>query len=269
MRPPEAQSPRVSTDTANARTPRRGVGRLLRPVIWLLVAALLVIAAWQGAPRLLERSGLDQSAMPWGPECTVSIDGAEETTALTVAEAREASTAVAVAARAGDEAEVSGIDEEVLDQLRHGPEQDAGPSLTCRANSTEGLEREEMTESGLTPRAETLLAETREVFGDVSVGGFEPGGVDEGHSEGSTHYEGRAVDVFFRPVTEESRREGWLLAHWLVAHAEELDVSVVIFDDHIWSMALSAAGWRDYEVGTDDEVLRHLDHVHVDVQQGD
>ena len=32
------------------------------------------------------------------------------------------------------------------------------------------------------------------------LGGFDPDGVSSGHVEGSTHYEGRAIDVFFRPV---------------------------------------------------------------------
>ena len=38
--------------------------------------------------------------------------------------------------------------------------------------------------------------------GDLSLGGFAPGGVTTGHMEGSAHYEGRAVDVFVRPVDD-------------------------------------------------------------------
>ena len=101
------------------------------------------------------------------------------------------------------------------------------------------------------------------------MGGFAPGGVGQGHGEESTHYDGRAVDVFFRPVTEENRREGWLLAHWLVAHAEDLDVQYVIFDDRFWSAHSSRGRWRDYDAPEPgNEILRHLDHVHVDVLRG-
>jgi hypothetical protein len=43
------------------------------------------------------------------------------------------------------------------------------------------------------------------------------GGVSRGHRAAPTHYDGRAIDIFFRLVTEENQREGWILAHWLVA----------------------------------------------------
>ena len=39
----------------------------------------------------------------------------------------------------------------------------------------------------------------------------------------------------------------------------------MIYDDTIWSAARSDEGWRSYEIDSDDPVLRHLDHVHVDV----
>jgi hypothetical protein len=42
----------------------------------------------------------------------------------------------------------------------------------------------------------------------------------------------------------------------------------VIFDDKIWTARRSGEGWRDYDAGSrsgDSTVLRHLDHVHVDV----
>ncbi len=84
-------------------------------------------------------------------------------------------------------------------------------------------------------RAEEVRTATTEVFGEQSLGGFEPGGVDQGHGGESTHYDGRAVDVFFRPVSEDNRRSGWMVAHWLVAHADDLDVQYVIFDDRFWS----------------------------------
>src|SRR5699024_12882445 len=81
-----------------------------------------------------------------------------------------------------------------------------------------------------------------------SMGGFAPGGVDHGHQEDSTHYDGRAIDIFFRPVSEENRREGWQLAHWLIAHADDLDIQYVISDDLGWSAHSFGGQWHDYEV---------------------
>ena len=67
---------------------------------------------------------------------------------------------------------------------------------------------------------------------------------------GSAHYEGRAVDVFFRPVTKRNRAKGWATAQYLVAHADRLKVNTVIFDGWIWTHRRSFQGWREYDVDT-------------------
>jgi len=124
---------------------------------------------------------------------------------------------------------------------------------------------------GLTPRAAQLLSELEESFGPQRTGGFAPGGVSEGHVDGSAHYDGRAVDVFFRPVTAGQRQRGWATAQWLVANADRLGVATVIYDSRIWTARRSAQGWREYVPPggpTDDPTLRHQDHVHVDVHRG-
>jgi hypothetical protein len=130
---------------------------------------------------------------------------------------------------------------------------------------------QEVGERGLTPRAEAVLADIETTFGEQSVGGFAPGGVSDGHIEGSSHYEGRALDIFFRPVTEENRRAGWAMAHYLVSRAEQLQIQTLIYDDRIWTAGLrSEEGWRDYREpdGENVAVLQHRDHVHVDVVEG-
>ena len=144
-----------------------------------------------------------------------------------------------------------------------------GPALTCRASVEPAGAQEEATD-GLTPRAGRMLAALKATFGDLPTGGYAPGGVSSGHMDGSAHYDGRAVDVFFRPVADENRRRGWVLAQWAVAHAEQLELATVIFDDHIWSSRRSDSGWRAYRPGGDPDnaVLRHLDHVHLDVVRG-
>lgn len=128
---------------------------------------------------------------------------------------------------------------------------------------------EEPGAEGLTPRAAAVLDGLRTAFGDLGVGGFDPEGIDSGHIAGSAHYDGRAVDVFFRPSDDPERiRAGWSLAHWLVVHADVYGITTVIYDDRIWTAARSDEGWRPYvhpSGDTTNPTLRHLDHVHVDV----
>ncbi len=88
---------------------------------------------------------------------------------------------------------------------------------------------------------------------------------------GSAHYDGRAVDVFYRPPSGDNRRKGWSSAHWLVAQADSLRVTTVIYDGRIWTVGRSKAGWRDYVPpggDTTNDTLMHRDHVHLDVIEG-
>ena len=123
--------------------------------------------------------------------------------------------------------------------------------------------------AGLTERAAEVRADLAATFGDLPLGGFEPGGVRDGHMEGSAHYDGRAIDVFVRPISEGNKRRGWAIAGYLVAQADRLDINTVIFDDHVWRVSSSGDGWRDYRVPSgsqgDRRILEHRDHVHVDV----
>jgi hypothetical protein len=126
-----------------------------------------------------------------------------------------------------------------------------------------------LTPAGLTRRANGVRREVEAVFGDLPLGGFAPGGVRTGHMNGSAHYDGRAIDVFVRPVSEANKERGWAIAQYLVAQADRLSVQTVIFDDRIWRAgSRSGDGWTDYdppERSGDRVVLEHRDHVHVDV----
>jgi hypothetical protein len=200
-------------------------------------------------------------------ECTVQT--ADGDVGLDRNEAQLATTAAALLSRGLEAPDTAGIDAAVMQRLTEGPPDDAGPSLACRGSAEKDLQEQQLTPTGLTPRAEQVRTAMAEVFGEQSLGGFAPGGVNQGHGADSTHYDGRAIDVFFRPVTEENRRNGWILAHWLVAHAEDLDIQYVIFDDRFWSAHLSRAQWHPYDSpDPGNEILRHLDHVHVDVLGG-
>jgi hypothetical protein len=236
-----------------------------------------------------------------GPPCTVRLgDGTER--GLSRATATAATTVVGVGLREG-----RGVDAQAraLARVTHAPDdgdeplaparaarllrgagdvpapdvrearatvsalRDARPALDCEGERPEVPAETENAE-GLTPRAARVLADLRATFGRQPVGGFSPDGVDSGHIEGSAHYEGRAVDVFFRPVTEAQRSAGWAVAQWAVAHGARLRVSVVIYDAQVWSSRFSRDTWHDYRhpSGSTDPTLLHRDHVHVDVLEG-
>lgn len=141
-------------------------------------------------------------------------------------------------------------------------------AFTC-ALRPNGVDKEETGPSGLTPRAGIALGNVEAAFGEQATGGYSPAGVTDGHMDSSAHYSGRAVDVFYRPVTDAKRRAGWATAQYLVANAERLDLATVIYDGRIWTARRSVQGWRDYTPSTgaiDDPTLMHRDHVHLDVR---
>ena len=142
-------------------------------------------------------------------------------------------------------------------------------AFTCVVRHEAGEESDDLDAAGLTGRAAVVRADLAGAFGKLSVGGFASGGVSNGHMEGSTHYEGRAIDVFVRPINVDNKRRGWAIASYLVAQADRLGIGHVIFDDRIWTAgATSEDGWRDYDPGDtpgDRKILEHRDHVHVDV----
>lgn len=241
--------------------------RPLRLLVGLLLLGGLASVLVLVGPGLLSSLRVVDGSLPGRPECTVETP--EGDLGLDREEAKLATTAAALLTRGLDAPDTSGIDDAVLQQLTDGPAEGAGPSLSCRGSAASDLPEQQLTATGLTPRAEQVREAMTEVFGDQSLGGFAPGGIDQGHGGASTHYDGRAIDIFFRPVTEENRREGWVLAHWLVAHAEDLDIQYVIFDDRFWSAHIPRARWHDYDAPEPgNEILRHLDHVHVDVLGG-
>ena len=141
-------------------------------------------------------------------------------------------------------------------------------AFSCTVDDADGASAR-LTRSGLTHRADVVRREVSEVFGGPPLGGFRPGGVSNGHMEGSAHYDGRAIDVFVRPISAQNKIRGWAIAQYLVAQADRLAIRTVIFDDRIWTAgSRSDDGWRDYdppESSGDRAFLEHRDHVHVDV----
>lgn len=141
--------------------------------------------------------------------------------------------------------------------------------LTCSVAPPASAGPQPVGADGLTPGAARVRAAVTGVFGRMPSAGVAPGEVTSGHAAGSTHYEGRALDVFVGPAPSDAQnRRGWAVASWAVAHAQQLGIAVVIFDDRVWSATRSDEGWRPYRPADrpgDPDVLRRLDHVHIDV----
>jgi hypothetical protein len=232
-----------------------------------VVGALLLIGGLTIV--LVSRSGT--------PDCTVRVG--DRTVDLDRDEAEKASSAVALvvrrttgaaaAADAVDRAvDLSSDDAEAVAAALTGQ---ATAALSCTYGGSSTAEPDELDAHGLTARAEAVREDVLARFGQLPLGGYAPGGVKTGHMPGSAHYEGRAIDAFFRPVSARNKTQGWALAQYLVANAERLSIDTVIFDDQIWTARRAEEGWRDYRVDvkgmtpTVKRVLEHRDHVHVDV----
>lgn len=144
-------------------------------------------------------------------------------------------------------------------------------ALSCVHGGADEKESDRLDDVGLTARGARVRTVLDRAFGAQKTGGFAPGGVSSGHMPGSAHYEGRAVDVFFRPANDRNQVQGWAMAQYAVAHAGRLGIDTVIFDDRIWTAGRGFQGWRSYQVDTSGRsakvaaVLEHRDHVHVDV----
>jgi hypothetical protein len=80
--------------------------------------------------------------------------------------------------------------------------------LACSVTRAD-VSPERLGRSGLTPRAQQLRRAWTQAFGALPAGGFARGGVRSGHVDNSAHYEGRAIDVFFRRSTA-PRNAGWV-----------------------------------------------------------
>ena len=227
--------------------------------------------AASGTPAPLEPAVVKDCWVPAGGG-VVSLTS-EEAKALTTAAARTRDTARGEAAlrRAVDDrlavtpAEAAVVTASLLGRR-------ATQRLTC-SYARMDVEPQEAGDNGLTPRAQALRRAWTDVFGPLVAGGFSAGGVSTGHVDSSSHYDGRAIDVFFRPLGDpDQRRAGRVFAQWLVAHAQDYSVLSVIFADQIWTSWASFVGWREYvhpSGNRTNAVLRHLDHVHVAVESGE
>ena len=139
----------------------------------------------------------------------------------------------------------------------------------CVANPDDSEVGDRLTDSGLTRRADAVRRDLDAAFGPLSLGGFAPGASATGTRRAPrTTRVGRWTSSCARSRRRTSK-QGWAIAHYLVAMADRFSIQHVIFDDRIWtSGGRSDDGWRDYDPPSrsgDRAILEHRDHVHVDV----
>ena len=83
----------------------------------------------------------------------------------------------------------------------------------------------------------------------------------------SDHPIGLAVD-FMIPAwnSRAGNARGWEVAHWLQAHANQLHVKYLIFDNRSWRAYSPSGGWRPYRYpgpNPGGATQRHENHVHA------
>ena len=107
------------------------------------------------------------------------------------------------------------------------------------------------TESGLTSSAVRLFRAVCNAFPALTTyGGY------DNHGE---HSSGRAIDFM---VSDPAL--GQAVADWARAHASELDLFDVLWQQHIWTPVRSSEGWRSMP-DRGSPTANHYDHVHISV----
>ncbi|MGQ0630523.1 MAG: hypothetical protein ACT4P1_05735 [Sporichthyaceae bacterium] len=107
-------------------------------------------------------------------------------------------------------------------------------ALSC--THTMPMAKDESRDSnGLTPRADTLRKGIVDAFGGTKITGFG----SSGKGKDAALPRGRAMRVKVSPSDNTER--GWVIAHWLTAHAASYRVYTVGFDGRDWT---NRDGWR-------------------------
>ena len=115
----------------------------------------------------------------------------------------------------------------------------------------------EVVQKHISPAMEALYRWVLAHFAGLTAGGLARAS-SRNHQVGQrrdVHEEGRAADFMAR-----ERSAGEPLANWLVAHAEELGVQLVIWYRTEWSSSTIGPKWEDYHGPSE-----HTDHVHMEL----
>ncbi|WP_427385051.1 hypothetical protein [Janibacter sp. G56] len=123
------------------------------------------------------------------------------------------------------------------------------PAPTTQAPTGAGQWAAEAAAKGLGPNASLVYAAVKNNFPQIStIGGYRAG-------DGGDHGSGRAVDIMVTGSLGDS------IAAYMQAHAGELNIAYVIWQQRIW---FPGGGWSPME-DRGSATANHYDHVHVSV----
>ncbi|HYY10889.1 MAG TPA: hypothetical protein VE781_08105 [Kineosporiaceae bacterium] len=234
-----------------------------------LVATMGVPAAHAALRGGADRSSTASVALTQDIPADVLTAPVTATRSAQVRFERAALTAARPSARAGTDAGTVRAADDVartsraLTRAAYQQQQQAQPRTTPATGSTGGSTPSGVSGAacGISPSIEThLMANARAVyravcaaFGDVvsAFGGYRPG-------DSGDHGSGRAVDIMV------SGDPGWAVARYVQAHAAELHVTYVIYQQQIWLAGRPTNQWRRME-DRGSITANHFDHVHVSV----
>jgi len=119
----------------------------------------------------------------------------------------------------------------------------------------------------VTPRTAQLVASLRAAHGQLPIVCWAP----RPGNPTSDHPRGRACDITVGTIgrfpTQAERAHGWDMADWLIAHADALGITYLIWNGRIW---MRDTGWRAYTGGGVYNPLHptggHYDHIHISVR---
>ena len=111
------------------------------------------------------------------------------------------------------------------------------------------------------PELAKLVDVLAPMFDIKTVGGYRESARDPGG-----HPSGLAAD-FMVPLTAAGNRRGDALATYARAHAAELGIDYIIWQQRIWSTNRTGEGWRPM-ADRGSATQNHRDHVHINVRPG-
>jgi len=76
----------------------------------------------------------------------------------------------------------------------------------------------------------------------------------------SVHGTGRAIDLMIRPMNGQADRRGDEVANWLIQHAADIGVQLIIWDHTIWNNRTPNSA-REYTASS------HINHIHVELNE--
>ena len=113
--------------------------------------------------------------------------------------------------------------------------------------------------SGLTRNGKLVLTRVQSEYPQITrIGGVRRDALPD-------HPSGRALDLMINDY-KKNRAFGWEVAKYLRAHASELHIQYIIFDQHIWNISRNSEGWR-LMANRGGDTVNHKDHVHVTVKK--